>query len=122
VFDLEYVKPVHVASYIESLREGFAKPTIKQHLAAIRMLFDWLVVGQIIDANPAHAVRGPKQRRHQGPHAGTQSRGGTRPALLHRVTAFPFLRYSTGIDCRLSVRIPGATYGQYPRRHPRRVL
>jgi site-specific recombinase XerC len=51
---------VHVAGYIESLREGFAKPTIKQHLAAIRMLFDWLVVGQIMDVNPAHAVRGPK--------------------------------------------------------------
>src|SRR3984957_9206985 len=52
VTDLEYVKPVHVAGYVESLREGFAKPTIKQHLAAIRMLFDWLVVGQIIEVNP----------------------------------------------------------------------
>jgi len=52
---LARVKPVHVAGYIESLREGFAKPTIKQHLAAIRMLFDWLVVGQVIDVNPAHA-------------------------------------------------------------------
>ena len=59
VQDLEHVKPVHVAGYIESLREGFAKPTIKQHLAAVRMLFDWLVVGQIIDVNPAHAVRVP---------------------------------------------------------------
>jgi integrase len=37
-----------------------AKPTIKQHLAAIRMLFDWLVVGQVLALNPAHAVRGPK--------------------------------------------------------------
>lgn len=60
IYELEHVKPVHVAAYIESLRDGFAKPTIKQHLAAIRMLFDWLVVGQIIDVNPAHAVRGPK--------------------------------------------------------------
>jgi site-specific recombinase XerD len=60
VHDLAHVKPVHVAGYVESLREGFAKPTIKQHLAAIRMLFDWLVVGQIIEVNPAHAVRGPK--------------------------------------------------------------
>jgi integrase len=60
VHDLARVKPVHVAGYIESLREGFAKPTTKQHLAAIRMLFDWLVVGQIIELNPAHAVRGPK--------------------------------------------------------------
>ena len=60
VHDLERVKPVHVAGYVESLRAGFAKPTVKQHLAAIRMLFDWLVVGQIMDVNPAHAVRGPK--------------------------------------------------------------
>lgn len=60
VFDLENVKPVHVAAYVESLRDGFAKPTIKQHLAAIRMLFDWLVVGQVIGTNPAHAVRGPR--------------------------------------------------------------
>jgi site-specific recombinase XerD len=60
VHDLAHVKPVHVAGYIESLREGFAKPTIKQHLAAIRMLFDWLIVGQVIAVNPAHAVRGPK--------------------------------------------------------------
>jgi integrase/recombinase XerD len=35
-------------------------PTKKQHLAAIRMLFDWLVVGQVLAINPAHAVRGPK--------------------------------------------------------------
>ena len=33
---------------------------MKQHLAAIRMLFDWLVTGQVIDTNAAHAVRGPK--------------------------------------------------------------
>lgn len=60
VHDLAHVKPVDVASYVESLLPGFAKPTIKQHLAAIRMLFDWLIVGQIIAVNPAHAVRGPK--------------------------------------------------------------
>jgi integrase/recombinase XerD len=36
------------------------KPTVKQHLAAIRMLFDWLVTGQVVATNPAHAVRGPK--------------------------------------------------------------
>ena len=35
-------------------------PTVKQQLAAIRMLFDWLVIGQIVAHNPAAAVRGPK--------------------------------------------------------------
>src|ERR1700675_625784 len=48
------------AAYIRALGKGFEKPTVKQHLAAIRMLFDWLVTGQVIATNPAHAVRGPK--------------------------------------------------------------
>ncbi len=34
-------------------------PTIKQKLAAIRMLFDWLVTGQVMGVNPAASVRGP---------------------------------------------------------------
>ena len=37
-----------------------SRPTVKQHLAAIRMLFDYLVVGQIVPMNPASSVRGPK--------------------------------------------------------------
>ena len=34
-------------------------PTVKQHLAALRMLGDWLVVSQVLPVNPAAAVRGP---------------------------------------------------------------
>ncbi len=60
VADLKQVRPVHVAAYIEALTAEVAKPTVKQHLAAIRMLLDWLVVGHVLDVNPAHAVRGPK--------------------------------------------------------------
>ena len=37
---LEQVEPIHVAAYIEQLGTEHAKPTVKQHLAAIRMLFD----------------------------------------------------------------------------------
>jgi integrase len=33
---------------------------VKQQLAAVRMLFDWLVTGQVVPMNPAPAVRGPK--------------------------------------------------------------
>jgi site-specific recombinase XerC len=51
---------LHVATYIEALQERMAKPTVKQHLAAIRMLFDWLVTGAILARNPATSVRGPK--------------------------------------------------------------
>jgi site-specific recombinase XerD len=60
VHALKDVKPVLVAGYIEQLQQKYAKPSVKQQLATIRMLFDWLVTGQVIDANPAHAVRGPK--------------------------------------------------------------
>jgi integrase/recombinase XerD len=58
--ELVAIEPLHVAAYIEQLQGVMAKPTVKQHLAAIRMLFDWLVVGQVLATNPAHAVRGPK--------------------------------------------------------------
>jgi integrase/recombinase XerD len=51
---------VVVAAYIEDLTSGFEAPTVKQHLAAIRMLFDWLVIGQVVPMNPASSVRGPK--------------------------------------------------------------
>ena len=44
----------------ELQEKPFSAPTVKQHLAALRMLFDWLVIGHVIDVNPAHAVRGPK--------------------------------------------------------------
>jgi site-specific recombinase XerD len=58
-FSLELIEPITVAAYIEELLRIRSKPTVKQHLAAIRMLFDWLVLGQIIPANPAGVVRGP---------------------------------------------------------------
>ena len=52
---LEAVSPLHVAAYIRT-HPGSA-PTVKQHLAAIRMLCDWLVVSQVLPANQASAVR-----------------------------------------------------------------
>jgi integrase/recombinase XerD len=64
--DLVDIEPVHVAAYIEVLGRTHSKPTVKQHLAAIRMLFDWLVVGQVVAANPAHAVRGLRHSVKKG--------------------------------------------------------
>jgi site-specific recombinase XerD len=54
------IEPLHVAAYVEAMAKDFEKPTVKQHLAAIRMLFDWLVTGQVVATNPAHSVRGPR--------------------------------------------------------------
>jgi len=54
------VKPFHVAAFVKELQGELAPPSVKQHLAALRMLLDWLVTAHIIEVNPAHAVRGPK--------------------------------------------------------------
>lgn len=54
------VQAFHVAAFLKDLQREFSPPTVKQHLAALRMLFDWLVTGHILEVNPAHAVRGPK--------------------------------------------------------------
>ena len=54
------IRPHDVGAWVEVLQETAAAPSVKQQLAAVRMLFDWLVVGQIMPNNPAAAVRGPK--------------------------------------------------------------
>jgi site-specific recombinase XerD len=60
VRSLGQITPTIVAGYIEQRTAELAKPSVKQHLAAVRMLFDWLVTGQVVPINPAHSVRGPK--------------------------------------------------------------
>ncbi len=60
VASIVHVQPLHVGAYVEALTRSHSAPTAKQRLAAIRMLFDWLVTGQIIPTNPAASVRGPK--------------------------------------------------------------
>src|SRR5580692_10049645 len=61
---LDEIRPIVIAAYIEN--HPMAAPTVKQHLAAIRMLFDFLVTGQIVPMNPAASVRGPKHVVHRG--------------------------------------------------------
>jgi site-specific recombinase XerD len=50
IADVRQVQPVHAAAYIEGLQ--IAAPPVKQRLAALRMLFDWLVIGQVMLTNP----------------------------------------------------------------------
>ena len=66
IVDLAQVEPVHVAAFVEAQLRLHSKPTVKQRLAALRMLFDWMVVGQVLPVNPAHAVRGPKHTQRKG--------------------------------------------------------
>ncbi len=58
--ELEKIRPVVISGYIEEVQSTRSAPTVKQHLASLRMLFDWLVLGQVIPTNPASSVRGPK--------------------------------------------------------------
>jgi site-specific recombinase XerD len=49
-----------VASWIELEARQVSAPSVKQQLAAVRHLFDWLVTGQVVPVNPAASVRGPR--------------------------------------------------------------
>lgn len=64
--ELNDIHSIHVATYVEKLQATVSTPTVKQHLAGIRMLFDWLVTGHIIRVNPATSVRGPKYSVKRG--------------------------------------------------------
>jgi site-specific recombinase XerD len=59
VAELGAIRTHHVSTYVELLTHSYSAPTVKQHLAAIRRLFDWLIVGQVVGQNPATPVRGP---------------------------------------------------------------
>ncbi len=60
VTSLPQVQPMHVAGWIELQGREVSAPSVKQRLAAIRHLFDWLVTGHIVEGNPAASVRGPR--------------------------------------------------------------
>jgi site-specific recombinase XerC len=78
------IEPLHVAAYIEALGKNLEKPTVKQHLATIRMLFDWLVTGQVVATNPAHSVRGPKYVVKTGKTTVLDARTSSKAAGQHR--------------------------------------
>jgi site-specific recombinase XerD len=57
---LTIIRPFDVAAWVEQLQQTHSAPGVKQQLAAVRMLFDWLLIGQVVPTNPSSAVRGPK--------------------------------------------------------------
>ena len=73
---LDKIEPMLVAAYIEEMGQSLDVPSVKQHLAAIRMLFDYLVVGQVDQDEPRR--RGPRSeaRRHQREDSRPHTRGG----------------------------------------------
>jgi site-specific recombinase XerD len=117
---LERVEPVIVAAYVEQLGREKSPPTVKQALAAIRMLFDWMVVGQVLPMNPASSVRGPKhvvkrgktsvltaeQARQLLDSIDTSEIIGLRDRALIGVMVFSFARVSAAISMRVEDYFP----------------
>ncbi|AMK20537.1 integrase [Sphingobium indicum IP26] len=66
VASLAQVQPLHFADWIEALGGELAPPSVKQQLAGVRRLFDWLVTGQAVPVNPAASVRGPAHSARRG--------------------------------------------------------
>src|SRR5690242_12017356 len=66
VSSIVVVQPLHVTAWIELQQQERAAPTVKQRLAALRHLFDWLVTGQVLPVNPAASVRGPAHSVKEG--------------------------------------------------------
>jgi site-specific recombinase XerD len=66
VTSITAVQPLHVAAWIELQTQTLSAPSVKQHLAAVRHLFDWLVTGQVLPHNPASSVRGPSHSTRKG--------------------------------------------------------
>lgn len=64
--DLGAVAPLHVATWIELQTQTLAAPSVKQQLAALKHLFDWLVLGQVVPHNSAASVRGPSHTARSG--------------------------------------------------------
>ena len=64
---LEGITAVHVAAWVESLkRDEFEVASVKQHLAAVRMLLDYLVTGGVLRHNPSASVKGPRHSVRRG--------------------------------------------------------
>jgi site-specific recombinase XerD len=110
------IRPLDVAAYLRSLKHaGTAVPTQKQHMAAIRGLFDYLVSRGALDANVALSVKAPKQSVTKGKtpiltadEAGEMLRSietstitGLRDRALIGLMAFTFARVSAA--CAIDV-------------------
>lgn len=110
---LQEIKPVIVAAYIE--QHPGAAPTVKQHLAAINMLLDWLVTGQVLPMNPAASVRAPRYSIKKGKTpvlTGGEARVlldsidishvvGLRDRALIALMAYSFARVSAAVQMRV---------------------
>ena len=110
------IGPRDVGDYLEAAKaNGLSTATLRQHLAAIRMLFDHLVTGGVLEHNPALSVKAPHQQVGKGktPVLAAEETGellrsidtddvvGLRDRALIGVMVFTFARVSAA--CGLNV-------------------
>jgi len=115
ISELRAVRPTHIATYIEELQATLAAPSVKLQPVAIRMLFDWLVVGEIVPTNPASAVRGPthvvrkgktpvlsaEETRELLDSIDTDTPAGLRDRALISLLVYTFARVGAAVKTRL---------------------
>lgn len=140
---LSQIEPVVVAAWVEGLQLTRSAPTVKQHLAAVRMLFDWLVIGQVVRVNPAASVRGPghiikkgktpvltaEECRHLLDSIDLSSVGGLRDRALIAIMVYSFARvsaatgmnvgdfYQSGTRWLIRLHEKGGKYHEVPAHH-----
>ena len=143
IMHLDQIEPIVVATYVEGLQAVRSAPTVKLHLAAVRMLFDWLVTGQILRVNPAGSVRGPKhvvkrgkspvltaeQCRHLIDSIDTSRIVGLRDRAIISVMVYSFARvsavmnmnvgdfYNTGVRWMIRLHEKGGKFHEVPAHH-----
>lgn len=61
---LHQVSPISSSAYIEG--HSGTPATVKQHLAAIRMVLDFLVIRGVLPSNPTHSVKAPRESMRVG--------------------------------------------------------
>lgn len=112
---LPQIQPLHVAAWIEELGRDVSVPTVKQRLAAVRHLFDWLVRCQVVPHNPAVSVRGPAYSQRRGktpvldPHEArtlldsidVSTPIGLRDRALIGLMVYSFARVGAALACRV---------------------
>ena len=112
---LPHIQPLHVAAWVEELGREVSVPTVKQRLAAVRHLFDWLVRTGAAPSNPAVSVRGPSHSVRRGktpvldPHEARELLDsidvstciGLRDRALIGLMTFSFARVGAALACRV---------------------
>src|SRR5207249_10927562 len=118
--DLEDIEPITVAAYIEILQRQAAPPTVKQHMAAIRMLFSWLTEKGVLAMNPAREVKTERFSRVEGKTPAfvegevqkllgvieTSTHTGLRDRALLGVLAYTFARIGAVVNLKVEDYYP----------------